>query len=82
MNYNSETIDDCSEYIYILNITRKTIYIHAESLRKGYKTRLRASLRPISDIIDHPSLISYLKHCFATIIAYKIFFNETKHSNT
>lgn len=39
---------------------------------------------PISDIIDHLSfrLISYFKHCFATIIAYKIFFNETKHSNT
>lgn len=35
---------------------------------------------PISDIIDHLSfrLISYFKHCFATIIAYKIFFNETK----
>lgn len=33
---------------------------------------------PISDIIDHLCFISYLKHCFATIIAYEIFFNETK----
>lgn len=37
-----------------------------------------AEFSPMSDIIDYLSLISYLKHCFATIIAHKIFFNETK----